>query len=160
VQLDDHELVGFMIRYLYGLWYCAPAVSTTSNKSRPAGRRIPIMEDRPSEPSTRTDVVAHAQMCVMADYYDIPTLRTFAKQQLEIASANEWNSPGFITVLNLLCNPPLETDESFQQIVLKTITQHPSLLDKPGIESILLDKPSLSLALLKKFRESLIPESW
>jgi hypothetical protein len=85
----------------------------------------------------------------MADFYGIPTLGKFARQQLEIISEEQWNSPDFIEVLGLLCNPPLETDESLRQIILKTIADHPSLLDKPEIEEILCDKPFLTFAVLK-----------
>ena len=100
-------------------------------------------------------------MCIMADFYGIHSLNTFARQQLNNTVKGHWDSQDFVDTLNLVCNPPLERDEKLQEIIRKTITEHPSLLDKPDIEAILNQKPSLTFALLKQLhRKTASQRGW
>ena len=121
IPMDDPELVDLMLRHLYGMDY--------SKRS----------EDCP--------IVIHAKMCAIADFYDIEGLKTLAQQKLKSAVEKNWDGPGFVKVVSLVFNPPLEKDWTLQEIIAVTIGKHPSLLKTPGIEAIFNEKPNLAVAL-------------
>jgi hypothetical protein len=161
VPLDDFELVRLMLRYLYGLEYLdspdkktakSKAKSKESKKDKKQSTKSDRLsgDDGHSQPS-RGVAVTHAQMCVMADFYGIPNLATFARHKLDSVAKELWDTQDFVDTLKLLCCPPLEGHMELQELVITTITKHPSLLEKPEIEAILKPRSSLMYALLKKF---------
>jgi len=97
----------------------------------------------------RSTALTHAQMCVIAEYYGISGLRTLAQQNLIDSMAEIWDTPDFVDVLNLGCNGPLEKDKVLQESFVTTIAAHPTLWEKPQIETVLSTKPELTFKLFK-----------
>jgi len=157
IPLDDPELVGHMLRYLYGTYYLGPpeeTQTTMTTKKNKKGDKIyrhrsgSLYDCLTIKPTS--DAIIHAQMCGVADFYDIPDLKTLARRKLNDAVKKwDWNSHTFIEVLSLVCNPPLERDAELQKIMIETIAAHPSLLEKAEIEVILHENPIFAVALVK-----------
>src|ERR1700733_6477662 len=83
-------------------------------------------DESPKEGPTNkpsSDALTHAQMCGIADFYDISDLKTLARQKVKGAVVRRWNSSSFIDVLRLVCNPPLERDSELQEIMVRPLPQ-------------------------------------
>jgi hypothetical protein len=113
----------------------------------------PLHTPRGNSPQPpRGKAVTHAQMCVMADFYGIETLATFAREQLVLVMEEVWDTEEFVDTLDLVCRPPLDGDSVLQAYVVGELSRHQSLLDKPEIEAILKLKPDILYILIQGLR--------
>jgi hypothetical protein len=166
-----------MLQYLYGMEYVPHVASSnetvwnderdfirmpTKRRRKRAHKKLNVDANLSPEASSSLDAspsqhghgraITHAQMCVMADYYKIQTLKTFARQQLISVMGNIWNTQEFVEVLDLVCCPPLDADTLLRTAIIDSISRHQSLLDNPEIEVILKQKPDILYNMLQRLR--------
>lgn len=88
-------------------------------------------------------------MYEIGDKYAVTGLKQLAREKFFRAACSFWDSDDFAPAAHHAFSTTPEHDKGLRDIVKNTISQHMSLLNKPGIEILCTEFSTLTFGLLK-----------
>ncbi|KAJ4299738.1 hypothetical protein N0V90_004984 [Kalmusia sp. IMI 367209] len=98
-------------------------------------------------------VLTHSQMYEIADKYDVTGLKDLSKEKFHAACQLYWNEVTFTEAATHASLTTPDNDEGLREIVIKTITEHLELINKPEIDVLLTRGNGLAFGVLKQKME-------
>lgn len=98
------------------------------------------------------NAAVHAQMCAVADFYDIPDLQEVARRKFRVALDKIYDNQAIVEVFKLVCNRDFRSDEVLRECMVDKIATDTDLLDEPQIAEILQEDGQLGLTIMKRMR--------
>jgi hypothetical protein len=93
--------------------------------------------------------LVHARMYAIADFYEIPGLKSLAQKKFQQAASRHWNNIEFGEAIHVAYTSTVSEDKGLRQICKDVLLSHMTLLNKPEIEAILREVPDLAFDMLK-----------
>ncbi|KAK4897486.1 hypothetical protein LTR49_027973 [Elasticomyces elasticus] len=97
-------------------------------------------------------MVMHAKVFAAAVKYQIPALQKLAASKFRRAAQISWNDRSFAEATRIAYTTTSEDIRDIRDIVVKSINEHCSLLDKASVETAIKDIATLNFELLRMAR--------
>ena len=88
-------------------------------------------------------------MYSLAHKYGIQGLKLLAKDKFKAAASRGWDADGFPPAVQIVYNSTPEEDTGLREVVVKIISVHMELLNKPEVEAMMRKLNGLAFDLLK-----------
>jgi len=85
---------------------------------------LPFPKTRMKDVSSLPDLLSSPPCYIIADKYDVPSLKELAKSKYKTALAAEWNNPSFATSLRLMYEGTAESDRALKHIAICAASSH------------------------------------
>ncbi|KAK1808636.1 hypothetical protein LTR12_016998 [Friedmanniomyces endolithicus] len=96
------------------------------------------------------NMVMHAKVFAAAVKYQVPALQKLATSKFRRAAKINWNDSSFAEATRIAYTTTPEDLRDIRDTVVKTISEHPTLLQRTSIESAVKDIAALNFELLRK----------
>lgn len=94
-------------------------------------------------------LLLHTQVYALAEKYDIPSLKSLARQKFETAMACHYDSPEFPDAIEDAYCSTIDTDRGLRDIVIEAFRNYPQLAATQDVFAVINRTPSLALELYK-----------
>lgn len=94
-------------------------------------------------------LLLHTQVYALAEKYDIPSLKSLARQKFEMAVACNYDSPELPEAIEEIYCSTLDTDRGLRDVILELFKCYPQLASTPDILPVIKDLPTLAMELFK-----------
>lgn len=98
--------------------------------------------------------MTHAKVYALAEKYLIGGLMSLALENFKTQASRDWNSNSFVEVAQAAYEITVQSDTGLRDVVVKTLAEHPSLLDKAITKNLLINTSCLAYDLLVYIRRS------
>ena len=102
---------------------------------------------------SNTNLPTHAKIFAIAVKYQVPALQALAASRFQKAVDCGWDHSSFAETITLVYTSTPEETKELRKIVMESLDQHDSLLDKPEIEAAVCEINTLAFQLLKRKRK-------
>ncbi|KAK3941396.1 hypothetical protein QBC46DRAFT_448661 [Diplogelasinospora grovesii] len=105
-------------------------------------------------PKEMGSLTLHAKVYSLAEKYDIPRLKKLSLLRFERRARSDWMKHNFLQAVQEVYTSTVDTDRPMRDIVVKVISEHPSLLDKEEVQEQIKNL-DLCFDLMMGFRKAL-----
>ena len=82
------------------------------------------------------DLVIHVRLYAVAEKYEIKGLKSLALRKFRVTADNAWDTKEFLAAAAEAYTSTVEQDRGLRDVVIETIHNHRSLLDKPSAQAV------------------------
>lgn len=94
-------------------------------------------------------MVLHAKMYALGEKYVVEGLKTLAKEKFARACGFHWNTKHFATAVECVFEETVESDVGLRDVVIRTVSEHINVLNRPEMAVMLHRYGDLAVGLLK-----------
>jgi len=146
--------------YLYHLDYISgPLPQETPSAQRDPVERIfaPNWGITPEEKQKREgpgqNPIDHARMYAIAGFYEIPGLKTLAKEKFKEVATQHRGRKEFAEAIRMVFTTTAAEDKGLRDVVKEILLGNMSLLHNVDVEKVMREIPDLAFDMLKEFSE-------
>ncbi|KAJ9666177.1 hypothetical protein H2201_003611 [Coniosporium apollinis] len=126
----------------------------STRKKGKKGRKVELLSRLQLKADPDACLSTHAQVYAMADKYNISGLRALAVEKYEKAASKYWDTEGFPQSIHIVYSSTPDQDRDLRDIVVKTISDHMSLLGTSEMEATMRELNGLAFDVLQdKWRQ-------
>ncbi|KAK3658020.1 hypothetical protein LTR56_000772 [Elasticomyces elasticus] len=118
-----------------------------------ATRCGPVDTQQETAAETDGNMIMHAKVYAVAVKYQVPALQDLATRKFVAAVAANWNHDSFAEAAHIVYTTTPDESRALRSVVVKTLLQYGSLLDKPAVEGLVCGISGLAFELLKGSRQ-------
>ena len=100
-------------------------------------------------------MLLHAKMYELGDKYDVVGLKELAREKFQIWCERYWDEEDFAAAARCAFSTTPDKDAGLRDVVVRTVSGHIDLLNKPAVAAILNEFNGLAVGLLRMRAEDL-----
>lgn len=169
---DEPFIVKLMLDFLYTSDYSDVWTTTTLEwHSDSEGLRSSQTQDQTETKDPNEIVVsieeiayslltANAKVYVIADVYNLPSLKELAVKKYQTAIQTEWTTSSFVDNINYLWENTMKSDSSLKKIILKFVKEHiTELLDRGEFVNLIKTNGEVAIDIVRYNSNTPLPAS-